>query len=131
MKKLAPSSVGSKTVAVSEDDLDRYPFSGCSIIIRMLRSALHDNAGTLLARLDEELLKLGRFMGAIMLLYGLCRTTRYDMQRFIDRWEVPLTFLTEEDGIIADDCFGAVLGGRKKYLATMKENKGTIFITTG
>jgi hypothetical protein len=76
MKKLAPSSVGSKTVAVSEDDLDRYPFSGCSIIIRMLRSALHDNAGTLLARLDEELLKLGRFMGAFMLLYGLCRTTR-------------------------------------------------------
>jgi hypothetical protein len=116
---------------IAEDEIDPLIATGYSVIIRILPSTLHDRAGALLSRLGEEITRLGHHMGSIMMFYGMCKVTKFEMQKFIDRWEIPLTFLTEENGAIADDCFGAVLGGRERYRTIMNERQGTIFITPG
>lgn len=116
---------------VNGDEIGALSFAGYSVIVSVKPTGLHDGASVLLSNLSDGVKRLEPFCESIFLFYGLCRSTKYDIKRFIEDRGMALTFLTEEDGSVADDCFGAVLGSRRRYLEMMNNNKGTMFITTG
>lgn len=92
---------------------------------------LHNQPAVIQSRQDELLSQLSDKVDSILFCYGLCRSSEQRIARLIRRATKPVTFLTDDRGEIVDDCFGAVLGGKKVYLDTMLGNKGALFATTG
>jgi hypothetical protein len=105
--------------------------SGPSAVVWIKGASLHDDPPGLLDSLRSSIHALEPCCGAILLFYGMCRSTKYDIRRFAESFDTPVMFLTDADGAVVDDCFAAVLGGRERYLDMIMCNKRTMFLTTG
>ena len=42
-----------------------------------------------------------------------------------------MMILSDQDGKDVDDCFGANMGGKKAYLDSIRQNRGTIIVSPG
>ncbi len=104
---------------------------GLSVIVWMCPSNLHEDAETIRSNLRRIAITLENSVDSILMFYGLCRRTSGEIERLINEIDVPVTFLTDLEGEVVDDCFAAILGGRKAYLDTIRKCKGTLFLTTG
>jgi len=131
LEKLIGLPVGERAWMIHEDDIGNLSYSGYTVIVSIKPASLHDDAHVLRANIEDGANKLKPSCDSILLFYGLCRSTKYEVQRLVDKFDLPMTFLTEDDGSVADDCFGAILGGRLRYLEMIKNNKGTMFLSPG
>ncbi len=104
---------------------------GLTVIVWMRPSSLHDSPDDLRSGLRTAATALSGCVGSILMFYGLCRSTLRELERIANETEVPVTFLTDLEGEVVDDCFAAVFGGRRRYLEMIKKYKGTLFVTTG
>ncbi|MBI0583709.1 MAG: DUF1638 domain-containing protein [Methanomassiliicoccus sp.] len=130
-EKLDSKASGQYVRMVSEDELGRLELSGPSVVVWMNDAGLHDDPKTMLEKLALNVHSLEGHCGSVLVFYGLCRNTRYEMNRFTDRFDVPVTLLTDEDGAVVDDCFAAVLGGRERYANMLRASARAILLTPG
>jgi hypothetical protein len=130
-KKLNPVVSGQHVRIVSDGELGCLELSGSSAVVWVNGASLHDDPKSLLEKLASNVHCLEGHCRSILLFYGLCRNTKYEMRRFADRFDVPVTLLIDEEGAVVDDCFAAVLGGRERYADMLRANKGAIFLTSG
>lgn len=130
-EKLNSEASGQYVRMVGDDELERLDISGPSVVIWVNDASLHDDPQTMLEKLASNVHFLEGHCGAVLMFYGLCRNTRYEMKHFSERFEVPVILLTDEDGAVVDDCFAAVLGGRERYASMLRARDRAILLTTG
>lgn len=78
-----------------------------------------------------ELIKERTHLKNVLLFYGLCGNVLGNIEQDFSDENFQVKILRDEDGEIADDCIGATIGGRKKYLNFLKSFKGigTLILT--
>lgn len=130
-EKLDSEASGQDVMMVGGDELGCMDLPGPSVVVWMNDGSLHDEPKSLLDKLASNVHSLEGHCRSVLLFYGLCRNTKYEMKRFTERFDVPVTLLTDEDGAVVDDCFAAVLGGRERYASMLRANKRAIFLTPG
>jgi hypothetical protein len=116
---------------IAEEELRKVEPSGLSAVVWVNGANLHDDPSELLENLASSIHALEPSCGAVLHFYGMCRSTKYDIKRFLERFDLPVMFLCDADGNVVDDCFAAVLGGHERYLDMIMCNKRTMFLTTG
>jgi hypothetical protein len=130
-EKLDPAATGQYVRMVEEHELGKIEAAGPSVVVWIRRASLHDDPASLLVSLASSVHALEASCGSVLLFYGRCRNTKYELKRFVEGFDIPVIFLTDIDGEVVDDCFAAVLGGRERYLKMIMENKRTMLLTTG
>ncbi len=130
-EKLDPSATGQYVQLIGEEELRNLEFTGPSVVVCIKSASLHDDPPGLLDSLASSIHALEACCGAVLLFYGMCRSTKYDIERYVESFDTPVMFLTDAEGAVVDDCFAAVLGGRKRYLDMIMCNKRTMLLTTG
>jgi hypothetical protein len=104
---------------------------GLTLIVYMLELALHAIPENLKKTVYSKVELYGSPLGrSPALLRALRKRSRKIEEDFKDL-DCRVCILKEENGEIVDDCIGAVLGGRKRYLEALKSCKGvgTFFLT--
>jgi hypothetical protein len=130
-KKLDSEDSRRHIMMVRDDELERLDLSGPSIVVWVNDANLHDDPRGMLEKLASNVHSLEGHCGSVLVFYGLCRNTRYEMKRFSEAFEIPVTLLTDEDGEVVDDCFAAVLGGRDRYASMLRARDKAILLTPG
>jgi Protein of unknown function (DUF1638) len=130
-EKLDPAATGQYVRLVDGSELSKMDISGLTVVVWVRGASLHDDPPSLLESLASSIHALEAVCGSVLLFYGMCRNTKYELKRFVEGFDVPVTFLTDADGAVVDDCFAAVMGGREPYLEMIRKNKCTMFLTTG
>lgn len=105
---------------------DRY-----SVLIWMNPAGPHDNQEELRALVKGAAERLSGSVGLCLCFYGLCRNSLWKIDRMGEEVGLPMMILTDLRGEAVDDCFGANIGGKKEYLDTIVNNRGTIFVSPG
>ena len=103
---------------------------GFSILLWLNPESLHDGRNTH-DHHREVLSRMADHVDAVFFFYGLCRSPELRLIELRDEAPVPTIFLTDLDGEIVDDCFAAVLGGKKDYLEHIMGHKHALLVTTG
>lgn len=117
-------------VMVEEDALGPKDEEGFSILLWLNMEGLHD--GRDIDRRHREVLsQIADHVDSVLFCYGLCRSPEPRIIELKDNAPVPTTFLTDLDGEVVDDCFAAVIGGKRGYLDHIMEHKYTLFVTSG
>lgn len=130
-KKCRSRSIKKDIVLVSEGEPVRDASSGFSVYLWLNPEGLHDEPSSLQRKHREALWKMSDHVDSVLFCYGLCRGSEHETNDMMDNSLVPVTFLTDLDGEMVDDCFAAILGGKKEYLDCIRKNKGTLLATTG
>jgi hypothetical protein len=131
MEKLCPDTTGQRVQLVNIAELRTMQLSAPTVIVWVKESTLHDQPQQMLDNMASSIGRLEPFCGSILLFFGLCRNTKYEIKRFADSFDVPVTFLTDAHGEVVDDCFAAVLGGREQYMDMIRANKYAMLLTPG
>lgn len=104
---------------------------GFTLIVYMLELALHAIPENLKKTVYSKVELLAPCSDGILLFYGLCGNVLGKIEEDFRTLDCKICILKEENGEIVDDCIGAVLGGRGRYLEVLKSCKGvgTFFLT--
>ncbi|MCU0861656.1 MAG: DUF1638 domain-containing protein, partial [Methanomassiliicoccales archaeon] len=104
---------------------------GLTVIVDIKETSLHRDPKAF----REEVRCICRAMrdhvSSILLFFGLCRNALWKMHEFSNELDVPIMILEDREGHEVDDCFGAVMGGKRIYLKHILEHRGTLFIIPG
>lgn len=104
---------------------------GLSILLWLNPMGLHDVLSEMCRSQEEALSALSDHADSVLFCYGQCRIPELRLGQMIAESPVPVTFLTDRDGEIVDDCFAAVIGGKRDYLECITGEKGALLVTTG
>ena len=129
--RLESALPGKHIVLVKAQDLALVAHGGFSIYLVLKTTSLHRDPEELRREVIETAQVLKPYVSSMLLFYGLCRNALRKMRKVSEEVGLPIMILTDPEGFEVDDCFGAVLGGKKKYLEHIKANHGTLFLTTG
>jgi hypothetical protein len=127
--------IGCKYEMVSESDItdlvEHRKGDGITIIIEMLELALHAIPGNLKDVVYAKAREMSEFSDGILLFYGLCGNVLAKVEEDLSYLSCPVRILKEDNGMVIDDCIGAVLGSRDAYLEKLTSFKGvgTFFMT--
>ncbi len=128
--KLASRQVEAELIDPTEMDRatmqDRF-----TALIWMNPAGPHDDQAELRGIVRNAAMVLKTYAALCLCFYGLCRNSLWKIGRLGEEVGVPMMILTDQDGMDVDDCFGANLGGKKAYLDSIKQNRGTIFVSPG
>jgi len=128
--KLAWHQVDAEMLTLDELDRarsqDRY-----SVLIWINPAGPHDNQSELRGLVKKAAQDLLGSVGLCLCFYGLCRNSLWRIDQLGEEVGVPMMILTDPWGEPVDDCFGANMGGKKKYLDAIVNNRGTIFVSPG
>jgi hypothetical protein len=104
---------------------------GLTLVIYMLELALHAVPENLKKTVYSKVESMAPLSDGILIFYGLCGNVLGKIEEDLKGLDCKLCILKEENGEIVDDCIGAVLGGRGRYLEVLKGCKGvgTFFLT--
>ncbi|RXA19407.1 DUF1638 domain-containing protein [Methanosarcina sp. MSH10X1] len=104
---------------------------GLTLNIYMLELALHAIPENLKKTVYSRVEAIAPHSDGILLFYGLCGNVLGKIEDDFRTLGCKVSILKEENGEIVDDCIGAVLGGRGRYLDALKSCKGvgTFFLT--
>lgn len=110
----------------SSDNSDGY-----YIVVNMLEFGLHVNPSDLKNEVYKKVDELSQFSDGILVFYGLCGNVLGNIEHDFENVSCQVRILKENSGQVVDDCIGAVLGGRKKYLKALTSSRGvgTFFLT--
>ncbi len=130
-RKLGERSVATSARLIAEDQLPLRRTRGFSVILWFNPAELHNNPADLQHSQSQALSKLSTHVDSVLFCYGLCRSSEQRIMDLMKHALVAVTFLTDYAGEIVDDCFAAILGGKRDYLECIKKHKGTLFASTG
>ncbi len=104
---------------------------GLTLIVYMLELALHAIPENLKKTVYSKVELMAPSSDGILLFYGLCGNVLGKIEEDFKALDCKIRILKEENGEIVDDCIGAVLGGRGRYLEVLKSCRGvgTFFLT--
>lgn len=104
---------------------------GLALVIYMLELALHAIPENLKKTVYSKVELMAPHSDGVLLFYGLCGNVLGKIEEDFKALDCRVCILKEENGEIVDDCIGAVLGGRKRYLEALKNCRGvgTFFLT--
>ena len=116
---------------VKPEDLDAaLPQNGLSVVVWIKPIGLHQSP----AHLREEVVANARLIAplcdSILIFYGLCGNAFRAIDDIAKGFNVPLIILRDAQGLIVDDCIGAVLGGTDEYRAFLLRDKGGYTLNT-
>lgn len=102
-----------------------------TLVIYMLELALHAIPENLKKTVYSKIEFMAPRSDGILLFYGLCGNVLGKIEEDFKALDCRVCILKEENGEIVDDCIGAVLGGRGRYLEVLKSCRGvgTFFLT--
>jgi|GEM_PF-2190771 hypothetical protein len=117
-------------VMVDQNAIRAKGKEGFSVLLWLNSEGLHD--GRDIDRHHREILsRIAGHVDSVLFCYGLCRSPEQRLIELKDEASVPMTFLTDLDGEIVDDCFAAVIGGKRDYLEHIMGHKHTLLATSG
>ncbi len=131
MKKMGERPLNKVTFPAGEDCLLDREGEDFSVLLWLNPEDLHNEPSAIQRKQDEILSRLSKHVASLFFCYGLCRSSEQRINNLIKQAPMPITFLTDAYGEIVDDCFAAILGGKRAYLDTILRNKGALFATTG
>ncbi|WP_157209630.1 DUF1638 domain-containing protein [Methanosalsum zhilinae] len=113
------------------DYLEKNSGNGFVLVVNILELALHAYPDDLKETVYSTIENMAGYCNGIFLLYGLCGNVLVNVEEDFESCDYPVKILRDNDGVIVDDCIGATLGGRKEYLRTLKNcrGSGTFFLT--
>lgn len=115
---------------VEEGELGPRDEEGFSILLWLNMEGLHDRRD--IDKHHREILsRIVDHVDSVLFFYGLCRSPEQRIIELKDNAPVPTTFLTDLEGEVVDDCFAAVIGGKRDYLDHIMRHKYTLFVTSG
>jgi hypothetical protein len=102
-----------------------------TLIVYMLELALHAIPENLKKTVYSKVELMASRSDGVLLFYGLCGNVLGKIEEDFKALDCRVSILKEENGEIVDDCIGAVLGGRGRYLEVLKSCRGvgTFFLT--
>ncbi|MDG6244685.1 MAG: DUF1638 domain-containing protein [Methanolobus sp.] len=127
--------VGCKYEIVSASDItdliEHRKSDGITVIIEMLELALHAIPDNLKEVVYGKAREMSEFSDGVLLFYGLCGNVLAKVEEDLSDLSCPVRILKEDNGMVIDDCIGAVLGSRDAYLEklTSFNGVGTFFMT--
>ncbi len=129
-KKMLETGIPHKVLPVEEIP-GKKEEKGLSLNIYMLELALHAIPENLKRTVYSKVETMAPHSDGILLFYGLCGNVLGKIEDDFKTLDCKICILKEENGEIVDDCIGAVLGGRGRYLEVLKSCKGvgTFFLT--
>ncbi|WNY28444.1 hypothetical protein MmiEs2_06300 [Methanimicrococcus stummii] len=101
-----------------------------SLIVWNLKLGLHEQPKILKEEVYKDLEFFAKKVDGIYLLYGLCGNVLGHVEE--DFKDIcPVIILRDSDGEVVDDCIGATVGGRRKYLSLLRSfnSIGTFIFT--
>lgn len=114
------------------DDLEAVEaLEGFTVVVDIKETSLHRDPKAFREEVRCICRALREHVGSILLFFGLCRNALWKMHEFSNELGVPIMILEDREGHEVDDCFGAVMGGRRIYLKHILEHRGTLFIIPG
>ena len=128
--KARERSILKNLVPVDADERIHPGKGDLSILLWLNPEGLHDRRN-IHTHHQEVLSSIADHVDAVLFFYGLCRSPEQKLVELTDEAPVPTTFLTDMDGEIVDDCFAAVLGGKRDYLDCFMCHKHTLLVTSG
>ncbi len=131
VKKAEERCPGKNFVLVGEGEMPESNDGACSIKLWLNPEDLHNEPAAILRTQERCLKVLAGQVGSVLFCYGLCRSSDSKLAELSGVAAIPVTFLVDESGEIVDDCFAAIVGGKKEYVRFFFENKGALFATTG
>jgi len=129
-KKMLEVGIPHKTLPI-EKLPEKKEEKGLTLNIYMLELALHAIPENLKKTVYSKVETMAPHSDGILLFYGLCGNVLGKIENDLSNLGCKICILKEENGEIVDDCIGAVLGGRGRYLEVLKSCKGvgTFFLT--
>lgn len=131
LPRLQGALPGKNVISLGEGDLASYHPEGFTVYLVMKTTSLHRNPDDFRTEVIDAVRTLRPYVGSLLLFYGLCRNALRKMGKVSEEVGLPVMLLTDTEGNEVDDCFGAVIGGKRKYLEHIKANHGTLFLITG
>ena len=120
--------------SMSEADFFRedngIPDDGFTEIIWMMDVGLHEEPDVLRDAIHEALLKVDRYVDAILMYYGLCGNGLKGVDDWCEENLVhPMTIMRDSEGRMCDDCIGVPLDGTDNYLRLLRKYPGIMYLT--
>jgi hypothetical protein len=101
-----------------------------SAVVLINPISLHQSPPHLREQVMAEAEGLSSFCHSILVFYGLCGNAFRAIDRLAEDLKVPLLILRDGEGLVVDDCVGAVLGGAKEYRDFLLRDKGGYTLNT-
>ena len=101
-----------------------------NVIVRVLELGLHSRKQTLQQGLIQAARKMGPYVDALLLGYGLCGNALEKPDELLSDAGVPV-FIPMDDDHPVDDCVGLLIGGRSRYYGEQCKVPGTFFMLPG
>jgi hypothetical protein len=116
---------------VKPEDLDAaLPQNGLSAVVWIKPIGLHQSPAHLREEVVANARQLAPLCDSILIFYGLCGNAFRGIDDIAEEFDVPLIILRDGQGLIVDDCIGAVLGGSEEYRAFLLRDKGGYTLNT-
>ncbi len=131
VEKIRDQFVERNLCIVDEDQLPQRKWRGFSVILWLNPEDLHNDPSALQHAQSQILSKMSAYIDSALFCYGLCRSSEQRINSMIKQARIPITFLTDSNGETVDDCFAAILGGKKTYLDCILRHKGTLLASAG
>ena len=130
MRKMMEAGIPHKMLPLEEIP-EKQEGKGLTLVIYVLELALHAIPENLKKTVYSQVEIMAPRSDGILLFYGLCGNVLGKIEDDFKALGCKICILKEENGEIVDDCIGAVLGGRGRYLEVLKSCKGvgTFFLT--
>jgi hypothetical protein len=130
MRKMMEAGIPHKMLPLEEIP-EKQEGKGLTLVIYVLELALHAIPENLKKTVYSQVEIMAPRSDGILLFYGLCGNVLGKIEEDFKALGCKIFILKEENGEIVDDCIGAVLGGRGRYLEVLKSCKGigTFFLT--
>jgi hypothetical protein len=120
-----------KKVTIRDENYDIGKFrhgKDLSVIVWIKPINLHQSPKLLREEVFKVVWRLEPFVQSILLLYGQCGNAFLNLDPVDGDRRVPLTILKDEQGMLMDDCFGTVLGGRDEYRSFLIGEDGPSYV---
>lgn len=106
------------------------PDQGLSAIVWVKPIGLHQSPQHLREEVVTNAKQIAPLCDSILIFYGLCGNAFRAIDAIAEEFSVPLVILRDAQGLIVDDCVGAVLGGTEEYRAFLLRDKGGYTLNT-
>ena len=106
------------------------PRNGLTAVVWIKPIGLHQSPAHLREEVVANAKQIAPLCDSILIFYGLCGNAFRGIDDIAEEFNIPLIILRDAQGLIVDDCIGAVLGGTDEYRAFLLRDKGGYTLNT-